>query len=88
MNPLLRLHLHMVRGACMTVVTAIDVALADEEMPAPVVPPAPVPPAPEKERVFDNDPFKCEHPKSHWIAAPAMGHASRVLCQCGEEMEP
>lgn len=84
MNPFFEMQLHMLRAACVTMVTAIDLILKSAEPVAPEVPPAP---EPEKEKVFNPDPFKCEHPRTHWRHAPSMGHPNRFICQCGEPME-
>lgn len=79
MHPLLKIQLHLLRGTCLTVVAAIDMSIAAEEAEQPA------PPAEEK--VFSRDPDKCQHPRSHWLATPTMGHANRVTCQCGTTME-
>lgn len=96
MNPFMKMHLHMLRAACLTVVTAIDLTLEADavlaDAPAPEKNPLENnPPAGGAEsdegKVFDANPFKCQHPKSHWVSAPAMGHPARILCKCGETME-
>lgn len=85
LSPMVQMHLNMLRMACMTVITAIDMVLAppDEDAPPVAAPSA----SPEEGREFDPDPLKCGHPKAYWTHVPAMGNANRYLCRCGEEME-
>ena len=78
-NPMLKMHLHMLRVSCITIITAIDLVLS-EASPEESSSEEPV-------KTFSSDPLKCQHPRSHWRHTPAMGDPDRVLCQCGETME-
>lgn len=80
MNPLLRMHLVMLRAACVTVLTAIDLTLAEHS-------PTAQDSAPEEQRIFNSDSSKCGHPDSHLMAMPSMGHPNRIACRCGAIME-
>lgn len=81
------LQLKALRAACVATVAGIDTMLElMEHTPAPA--PAPETPAPaEEDKAFNPDAALCEHPRSHWVRAPAMGKPDRMLCRCGEEME-
>lgn len=80
------LQIKALRAACVAVIAGIDLFLEFAETPAPASDPAQTS-TPAEELKFNPDAALCEHPKSHWVRAPAMGNPSRMVCKCGEEME-
>lgn len=78
MNPV-TLQLQATRAALVASIAAIDVILGVElQEPPPSSEPEP--------REFHPDAARCQHPRTHWFKAPAMGKPDRWLCRCGEEM--
>lgn len=84
MIPLFRLQLMVLRSSLAAAMAAIDLVLSHtestEDAPPSNATTEPVP----AEGVFSLDPFKCDHPRSHWMDTPVMGNPNAKTCRCGE----
>lgn len=81
---MMELQVKALRAVAVATVAGCDVFLSMmAEAEADAAPPSP----PVEQKVFDPDPAKCQHPRTHWQRRPVMGKPNRYICGCGTEME-